>query len=145
MNWGNKLILVFIAFGVMMSYLVYRCMKVPVNLVSKEYYREEIAYQEVIDSRKNASTLGSNIQLTQNKETIGLTLPAGMKHKKTAGKILLYYPANAKYDRQFTLQTDTAAFQALNKETLMPGNYVVKITWQADGTNYYSEQPFIIH
>jgi nitrogen fixation protein FixH len=115
-----------------MSYLVYRCMKEPVNLVSKEYYREEIAYQDVIDSRKNTSTLSS-------------TLPAEMKHKKTAGKILLYYPANAKYDRQFTLQTDTTAFQALSKETLMPGNYVVKITWQAGGTNYYSEQPITIH
>ena len=145
MNWGNKLILIFIAFGAMMSYLVYRCMKVPVNLVSKEYYREEIAYQDVIDSRKNTSTLSSTVRLTENKETIGLILPAEMKHKKTEGKILLYYPANAKYDRQFTLQTDTTAFQALSKETLMPGNYVVKITWQADGTNYYSEQPITIH
>ncbi|MBO9562283.1 MAG: FixH family protein [Niastella sp.] len=145
MNWGNKLILVFIAFGAMMSYLVYRCMKVPVNLVSKEYYREEIAYQEVIDSRNNTGTLSTAIQLTENKETIGLFLPAEMKHKKTAGKILLYYPANAKYDRQFPLQTDSAAFQALSKETLMPGNYVVKISWQSDGTHYYSEQPFTIH
>ncbi len=145
MNWGNKLILIFIAFGAMMSYLVYRCMKVPVNLVSKEYYREEIAYQEVIDSRKNTGMLSTALQLTEDKETIGLTLPAEMKHKKTAGKILLYYPANAKYDRQFSLQTDTAAFQSLSKETLIPGNYIVKISWQSDGTHYYSEQPFTIH
>jgi hypothetical protein len=120
-------------------------MKVPVNLVSKEYYREEIAYQEVIDSRKNTGMLSTALQLTEDKETIGLTLPAEMKHKKTAGKILLYYPANAKYDRQFSLQTDTAAFQSLSKETLIPGNYIVKISWQSDGTHYYSEQPFTIH
>lgn len=145
MNWGNKLILVFIVFGAMMSYMVYRCMKVPVNLVSKEYYREEIAYQEVIDSRKNTNMLSTTVQLTENKETIGLTLPPEMKHKKPEGNILLYYPANARYDKQFPLQTDSAAFQSLSKEALMPGNYVVKITWQAGGTNYYSEQPITIH
>lgn len=145
MNWGNKLILIFVAFGAMMSYLVYRCMKVPVNLVSKEYYREEIAFQEVIDSRKNTNALSGGVQLTEQASTVNLTLPVEMKHKRTEGKIQFYCPANAGYDRQFDLQTDSAAFQALSKEALMPGNYVVKISWQAEGTNYYSEHPITIH
>lgn len=145
MNWGNKLILVFIGFGTMMSFMVYRCMKVPVNLVSKEYYRDEIAFQEVIDSRAKTNALGSKIKLSETKNAIGLTLPDEMKQQKVEGKILLYYPANARYDRQFVLQTDSAAFQSLSKETLVPGKYVIKISWKSAGINYYSEEPFTIH
>ncbi len=40
-----------------MSYMIYRCMNVPVNLVSKAYYKDEIAYQEVIDAKKNTLEL----------------------------------------------------------------------------------------
>ena len=145
MNWGNKLILVFIGFGAMMSFMVYRCMKVPVNLVSKEYYRDEIAFQEVIDSRAKTNALGSKVKLSESKDAIDLTLPAEMKQKKVEGNILLYCPADARYDRQFALQTDSAASQSLSKETLAPGSYVVKISWKADSTNYYSEESLIIH
>lgn len=145
MNWGNKLILVFIGFGTMMSFMVYRCMKVPVNLVSKEYYRDEIAYQEVIDSRAKTNALSSKVKLSESEETIGLTLPAEMKHRKVEGNIVLYCPADARYDRQFVLQTDSGASQSLSKATLVPGSYVVKISWKADSTNYYSEEPLTIH
>ncbi|WP_167290522.1 FixH family protein [Paraflavitalea devenefica] len=145
MNWGNKLILVFIGFGAMMSFMVYRCMKVPVNLVSKEYYRDEIAYQEEIDSRAKTNALSGKVILLESKEAIGLTLPAEMKYRKVEGNIVLYCPADARYDRQFVLQTDSAASQLLSKETLAPGSYVVKISWKTDGANYYSEEPLTIH
>lgn len=145
MNWGNKLLLVFVAFGSMMSFMVYRCMKQPVNLVSKEYYRDEIAFQEVIDSRAKTNALSSKIKLSESEDAIGITMPAEMKRQKMEGNILLYCPANARYDRQFTLQADSAAFQALPKKEVTPGSYIVKISWRSNNVNYYSEEPLIIH
>jgi hypothetical protein len=145
MNWGNKLILVFVAFGGMMSFMVYRCMKMPVNLVSKSYYVDEIAYQQVIDSRDNTRGLDGKVKVLEEKEFICISLPVDMKDKKIAGSIVLYCPVNARFDRQFALQTDSVAYQAVGKESLVPGNYVVKISWTADGKSYYDEQPLTIH
>ena len=145
MNWGNKLLLVFAAFGSMMSFMVYRCMKEPVNLVSKEYYRDEIAYQEVIDSREKTNALSSRVKLLENNTSIAIILPAEMKEKKVTGNILLYCPADARYDREFVLHTDSAASQSVSKKSLAPGRYLVKISWKADSTNYYSEKPLTIH
>jgi len=144
MNWGNKLLLVFAIFGGGMSYLVYRCMHVPVSLVSKEYYQEEVAYQQVIDSREKADALSGKVTLTQDNQAISLALPADMKQRAITGNMVLYCPSNGRYDRSFALQTDTAAMQSFSKKALVPGNYIVKISWQAAGVNYYHEQPFAI-
>jgi nitrogen fixation protein FixH len=144
MNWGNKLLLVFAIFGAGMSYLVYRCMHVPVSLVSKEYYQEEVAYQQVIDSRGKADALSGKVQLTQDNQAISLALPADMKHRVITGNVVLYCPSNVRYDRSFTLHTDTATTRLLSKKALVPGNYIVKVSWQASGVSYYNEQPLAI-
>ena len=65
MNWGNKILVVFVAFGSMISYMVYRCVKTPVNLVSEQYYKDELAYQNVIDGTKRANALSGKLELAQ--------------------------------------------------------------------------------
>lgn len=137
--------LVFVAFGGLMSFMVYRCMKTPVNLVSAAYYRDEIAYQQVIDSREKANALQGKVNFSEATASIGLYLPADMKHKKITGDIVLYCAADARRDRQFTLQTDSAGFQSIPKKTLVPGSYIIKLSWQADSIRYYHEQSLTIH
>lgn len=144
MNWGNKLLLVFAAFGSMMGYMVYNCMKTPVNLVAKEYYKDELAYQQVIDAKDKSAALNTRIQLTQLSDSIVLQLPAEMKNKVINGELLFYYAADARRDRTIPLQADAEAQQSLPANTFIPGSYTVKITWQADSVHYYAEQPFTI-
>ena len=145
MNWGNKLILVFVAFGSFMSFMVYRCMKSPVNLVAKEYYRDEIAYQQVIDSRENTAALSSKVKLAQSNDSISIWLPEEMKDRPVTGNILFYCAADASRDRQLPLQVNANALQQLSVKTFVPGNYLVKISWEASDMHYYSEEPLIIH
>jgi hypothetical protein len=59
MNWGNKLVVVFIAFALFMGYMVYRALSTKYDLVSKDYYKDELRYQERIDGVKNAVALDS--------------------------------------------------------------------------------------
>ncbi len=91
MHWGNKLLLVFGGFGCLMTYMVYRCMQTPVNLVAQEYYRDELAYQAVIDSKKEVAQLNSQVKLQQEQDSISIRLPREMKDQcgKGAGTFLL--------------------------------------------------------
>ena len=40
MNWGNKLMLVFIVFALLIGTLVYKSINTKYDLVSKDYYKD---------------------------------------------------------------------------------------------------------
>lgn len=143
MNWGNKLLLVFAAFGGMISYLVYRCMQTPVDLVNKEYYRDELVYQQVIDGSQKANALSGKLKLQQEAGRISLQLPEEMKNTGIKGTIFFYCPSDAAKDRHLLLQTDSAARQEIGGGELQPGHYTLKVQWESKGVHYFTEQPFI--
>lgn len=148
MNWGNKLLLVFAAFGGMISYMVYRCMQTPVDLVNKDYYRDELVYQEVIDGSQKANALSGKLKLRQEAGIISLQLPEEMKNTGSGlkGTIFFYCPSDATKDRRLLLQTDSVARQEIGIEgkALRPGHYTVKVQWENKGIHYFSEQPFFV-
>ncbi|MBS1600861.1 MAG: FixH family protein [Bacteroidetes bacterium] len=145
MSWGNKLILVFIAFAGLMSYMVYRCVQTPVDLVTKEYYKDELAYQNIIDGTQKANALSEQIRFDQNQQYIIVQLPKEMKNTHVKGSILFYNAADVKRDRHFDLQTNNDAVQELDVKTFVPGNYIVKIDWESNNNHYYSERPLTIY
>jgi len=144
MNWGNKLILIFLAFGGMISYMVYRCMQTPVDLVAKEYYRDELVYQDVLDETKKANELKDTASLHQQAAAIVLQLPEEMKNTAVKGSILFYCPSGQAKDRRIPLSVDTAARQEIGAGVVLPGHYRVKIEWESRGVKYFTEQPFVI-
>ena len=71
MTWGTKLLLVFTAFALLMSTLVYMCMKQKFELVSKDYYKDELRYQDKIDGMNNANKIG-NVLIQENQENVSI-------------------------------------------------------------------------
>jgi len=144
MNWGNKLLLVFVAFGAMISFMAYRCMMTPVNLVAKEYYKDELGYQQVIDARQKAGTLSGRIGLRQSAEFITLSLPQEMKSREVKGSVQFYCPSDASKDRRFGLDMGGSASQEISHRLLLPGRYVVRMQWESGGAHYFDEEPFVV-
>ena len=140
LNWGHKLMLVFLVFVGMMSYLVYRCIKTNYDLVSKDYYKEELSYQQVIDGASRANQLGNKIAITQSGNEIVLQLPNEIQHTPVTGTALFYYAADAKRDRQIALNPNGEGVQSISSSQFVPGSYTVKIRWESRGQQYYSEQ-----
>ena len=139
-SWGTKLTIVFVVFAASISYMVYQCFNTPVNLVSDEYYKDEIAYQQIIDGSKNAVSLSSPIMLRQKNSEIIIQLPAEMKSKPVSGSVLFYCASNSDKDRKFSLQVGQNAQQVINPGKVMPGSYIVKTEWWANKIHYYNEQ-----
>ena len=144
MNFGNKLLVVFAVFAGLMGYMTYRCFSVPVDLVSKDYYKDEIAYQQVIDGTKNANALAGKTTIVQLPSFVDIQLPAEMKNQFVKGTILFYCPSNVANDRHFELSTNGDAHQQLDIKKINKGNYTVKIDWNSNKTHYYSEQTVTI-
>lgn len=142
MNWGNKLVLVFIVFALLMGTLVYKAINTKFELVSKDYYKDELRYQDRIDGKNNVAALTGKVALTQDAETVMIDLPSEMKGVKVEGEAWFYCKTDAIRDRKITLQVDTAGRQVILKKQLVKGTaYELKLNWQVAEQKYYTEQP----
>ncbi|MBX9783583.1 MAG: FixH family protein [Chitinophagaceae bacterium] len=145
LNWGHKLTIVFILFGALIFTLVYKCFQTDFQLVNKEYYKDELKYQQVIDGTKNAVALSSEVQLLQNEKTITIQFPNEMKGKKLSGQIWFYCSYDDTKDRHIAVSTTDDALQLIQRSRLSSAaTYTVKLNWQADEKNYYNEQTITI-
>jgi hypothetical protein len=139
-NWGTKLILVFGFFIAAMTALVIMSMRQKIQMVAKDYYNDELKYQQVINATELANQLSTPVELIKQDGYIILQLPAEMKGEVIKGTILFYYPADAVKDRELPLQTNTDAQQLVPLSLFLPGNYTVKIAWIHKDKQYYAEQ-----
>jgi hypothetical protein len=140
LNWGHKITLAFSAFVVFMFVMVYKSMKTDFQLVTKEYYKDELAYQQVIDGTNRANKLSGSVEVTQANNELIIQLPTEMKGKTISGNIWLYCSSDDKKDRRLELAVDKNGKQVINSKNMLPANYLLKVTWKAEEMNYYNEQ-----
>lgn len=143
-NWGHKVMLGFTAFAGMMIYLVFQSMHTRYDLVSKEYYKDELQYQQVIDGANRANHLSSKTTVTQQEGNIIIQLPNEMKQATVTGTVLFYCAANAQKDKNLPLQVNSDAMQIISSRQFIPGNYTAKINWKSNNVAYYTEVPVTI-
>ncbi len=140
MNWGNRLLMVFIVFALGMGYLVYRSTHTSFDLVETDYYGTELRYQQEIDASKNANALSKPVSIDQDAGGITIRFPEEMRNKKLEGSILFYCAYNRKSDRTFPVQTDSEGKQIIPSNLLHSGHFFVKINWAEENNKYYMEK-----
>ena len=143
MSWGNKLVIVFVVFAGLMATLVYRSVTTKFDLVTKDYYKEELRFQEKIDGAANAADAG-NIQLTQDAATITLRLPASLQNHTAEGEAWFYCKTEAQNDKRIPV-TVTNGVYTFDKALFVKENYELKLQLIIDGRKYYYLQPISIH
>ena len=65
LSWGYKITLVYIAFVAGMGFLVFKASSQKFDLVTKDYYEQELKYQQVIDQAANSSRLSEPVTIEQ--------------------------------------------------------------------------------
>lgn len=144
MSWGNKLVIVFIVFAAFILTMVYKAVNTKVELVSKDYYKDELRYQDKIDGVNNANKL-SSVTVSQNSNELVVDLPKEMKGLKTEGDIWFYCSNDETKDKKLSLQVDDSGRQFIAKNKISKGNYLMKLTWKSGGNSYYSEKALIVN
>lgn len=139
LSWGYKIMFVYIAFVAGMGFLVFKASSQKFDLVTKDYYEQELKYQQVIDQAANSSRLSAPVTIERKEGELKINFPDEMKNKKKLVDFYLYYAADAKKDfrKSFELNENELT------ETLpvgMKGMYELKLSWEAEGLKYYFEQ-----
>jgi nitrogen fixation protein FixH len=134
MNWGVKIIVAYSAFVVFMLGMVYRCTRQHFDLVSADYYAQELGYQKTIDANSNTAGLAGQVAISQSSALVTVSLPV---EPSQASTVYFYRPSSAAHD---VTVSGLGATVAVDKERLKNGLYKVKVSWQHGAKPYYHEQ-----
>ncbi len=143
MNWGNKLILVFVVFVLFMGVLVYKSVNTRYDLVSKDYYKDELRYQDKIDGLANAAKV-SDIVVSQDAENVFVDFPKELNGSKSEGEAWFYCATDESKDKKIPLQADVNGRQVFAKNQLSKTHYLLKLSWKIGSNFYFAEKEVTI-
>ena len=116
-----------------------------IDLVSDEYYAEDLAYQQQIDRQTRSKNLKTGLNWVYNEPSkqVKLIFPSNFSPDKISGKIIFFRPSDAKLDRTVRIAPDKSGNQTVDVSFLKTGIWRIKIFWNVVSTDYYEEG--IIH
>ncbi|WP_242920181.1 FixH family protein [Pontibacter liquoris] len=143
--WPYAIVAALLLFMGYIASFVYRAMRQDVDLVSTNYYEQELAYQDHMDTVGRTNAAG-NVAIDYHAagQTITLQLPESFAGKNISGKINFFRPSDDKLDFELPLQLDADRSQLLNTEKLQKGLWKVRLNYSAGSENYYSEKTIVI-
>ncbi|HSR38414.1 MAG TPA: FixH family protein [Phnomibacter sp.] len=137
-HWGTKIFLVYGLFVVFMLGMVYLCTQQHYDLVTPDYYAQELKYQEVIDGQNNLQALGKKVEINATENLVTVQLPMNVSDGKA--EVRFYRPDNASLDFNMTIKDGNSIMVPAAK--FKTGVYKVKSIWMHEGKRYYDEQTY---
>jgi nitrogen fixation protein FixH len=114
------------------------------ELVSDDYYEQEIRFQSQMERQQRASTQGASVIYEPRTHAIRISVPSGTAPGSVSGRIHLYRPSAAGLDRKLSLELDAQGTQLVDATRLSAGLWKVRVTWSAGTQEYYLDQSVIV-
>ncbi len=138
-NWGTKLVVAMAAFMLMVLAFVVVMFRQEVSLVEKDYYPRGQAYQEMIERVRNTLPYATDIRAVTEDGVLKVTFPEFFRPEATAGEVHFYHRVSDVKDFYSKLSLDDNSVYTYPAKNFK-GRYILKITWQQDGIDYYTER-----
>lgn len=137
-SWGKRITILYLGFVAIIVALVVGSMRQDFDLVSSDYYGDELKYQEVIDAGKNQSALSAPVQVYANEQMLTLDFPHEFASQVVTGSVQFYSPVNSAWDKTMDITVENNKM-LVQRSLLKNTRYQVKIRWQAGDKPYYQE------
>ena len=138
MNWGHGIAIFFTCFVGFILFLVVRSFQENVDLVTEDYYQQELEYQHKIEKIQNSDALETGVRITSAEGKLALQFP--QMGAPVSGEVQLFRPSDARFDTLSALALDGENIQHIATSTLPAGFYRIKINWKAGDKEYYTEE-----
>ncbi|MBL7919906.1 MAG: FixH family protein [Bacteroidia bacterium] len=140
MSWGIRITIVYTGFVMLISSLVFISSTNKSELVAKDYYAQELKYQDRIDAIENETHLKSSIQYELKANEIILAFPDVINDKTFTGEIIFFRPSDSSKDKKFKLTFNENGKQSIKRSQLAKGLYKMCITWSSNNKTFYKER-----
>jgi hypothetical protein len=139
MKW---IVAAFVVFALFIGTLVVISMREDVNLVSKNYYQEELRHQDKIDKQSNANQLAEKPQVSFVDNSVKVVFPYFSSIEK--GELNVMRPSDERLDQKFELSAMQGDSQLFQLKVWEKGLYRVSLTWTMEGKDYYFEKIMVL-
>jgi len=142
LTWPAGIIISIAAFVIFILYFVFKVTFLPEydhHLVSEDYYKDELNYQQDIDKLKNAVLLREDVTIQKVKEGLLINFPSNFNFEEIKGSISFMRMSNDKIDFKFPIKLDSHKF-LIKDESLVDGRWNVRVDWSINEKNYLFKQ-----
>lgn len=140
MNWGKGIIIGMATFMGFILFLVISLMQHKVDLVSEDYYQQEIDYESHMNAVNNYNTSEEKIAVKMTDDELQIQFPASMQEDSVYVK--LKRPDNELLDMQLGMEGIPMA--AIPLEKLRKGRYELIVTGTVDQKDFIYEDAVTI-
>ncbi len=137
-SWGIKITILYTGFVLLILTLVSMAMNQKVDLVAKDYYEQEINYQDKINKGNRTNALKEALTWEVQQGALVLKFPEQFAGQKIAGSIYFFRPSDAALDKTIPLSAETL-LQSIPTNELKKGLYKIQINWVVNTEEYYNE------
>jgi hypothetical protein len=143
LNWGHKILMAYSFFVLGIGVLAVKSSMQKFDLVQKDYYADELKYQNVIDASNRAHLTGGELTTEVSGGYLKIQLPDSFNNLLTKGTVHMYFAADEKKDLTKAFESSNAQ---VNMELLsnMKGNYTIKMDVEKGGVTYYFEKKIFL-
>ncbi|WP_346983453.1 FixH family protein [Chryseobacterium sp. POE27] len=137
-SWGHGVVIALAAFMIFILSMLFLFPNGQKNseMVTDNYYEEELKYQDVIDAKKRADELQEKPVYSQDKSGIKITFPKDYDNSNTTVKFVLNRTDDQNLDIRKSVQLDASKSFLIPGQVLKVGNYTLRLNWTKDKTDY---------
>jgi len=144
-NWGTGLVIgmaLFIGFILFFVITMSTDKKYRHDLVTEEYYKKEMMYQQEIDAEGNLNMLSSKLIGHKTDEGWVINFPKDIDATKLNGTVFLYRPSNEQLDFDFPLVLSGSNL-LIPDNSLLDGRWNITVAWEYEGEKYLYKKDII--
>lgn len=144
-SWPTGIIIAMTAFVIFILSFVYKVTFLSGydhHLVSEDYYKDELHYQQEINKENKGVALKENIKIEKDNSGLIIVFPSEFEPSQISGTISFMRMSNEKND--FTLPIELTSREVVIKdENLVKGRWDVKIDWVVNKTDYLYKEKLV--
>lgn len=137
-HWGIRIAIVYIGFVALIVTLVIMSMNQRLDLVTSDYYKEELKYQEIIDKKTASNALKEQLQWQVLPGSFQLNFPDEFAGQEIHADVHFFRPSDSRLDKKIEINSNELQ-QSINTSEMPSGYYEVKIDWSVGNKKYYNE------
>jgi len=105
------------------------------DLVTEDYYGEELKFQSDIDKETHSKTLKTNLAWTKTTEGVVISFPNDLDIEHIKGNVFLYRPSNKQFDFEIPISLSNHTLLIPDKR-LLGGRWNIKVDWEYNKNEY---------
>ncbi len=130
-------------FGTGIFFFVIFAYRQDVNLVHDNYYEKGVDHSSQMQMKVRSAPFAGEIEVTDDGNFIRIVFPPALVAAIESGNVMFFRPSDHLRDVKQPLELGGNVFTG-SKEKLIPGRYIVKITWQSNSQDFEVDKSLIV-